>query len=184
MRTTTVDVGQLPASSSDDAPLVERLVAIVNDAYAAGEVGMWRDGAARVTSQGMRALIAAGEIVHAGIDGRTVGCVHLRRVDATTWAFGMLATDPAVQGGGIGRTLVDAAESIAQSRGASRMQLELLVPTAQEQASKAALGAWYARRGYAITTTRPFALDYPEIAGHLAVECEYQVWHRSLAASA
>ena len=44
------------------------------------------------------------------------------------------------------------------------MQLELLVPTTQTQASKDALRAWYSRRGYERTTTRPFALDHPEIA--------------------
>lgn len=178
----TVEVEPLDPSSSDDAALVDRVMAIVNDAYAIAEVGMWRDGAARVTPEGMRTLIEAGEILRARVEGQTVGCVHLRRVDATTWAFGMLATDPAVQGGGIGRTLVAVAESLAQARGAARMQLELLVPTAQAQASKDALGAWYARRGYGRTTTRPFALDHPEIADRLAVECEYQVWHRALAA--
>ncbi len=64
--------------------------------------------------------------------------------------LGMLAVEPTGQANGLGRTMIAAAEDYARRLGATRMEMTVVD-------SRAALIAWYERRGYARTgEARPF----------------------------
>ncbi|MES0179048.1 GNAT family N-acetyltransferase [Mesorhizobium sp. M0025] len=53
------------------------------------------------------------------------GCVWLEPLDDSTWYLGSLATDPGKQNGGLGRTMLLAAEEWARERGATRMRMSV-----------------------------------------------------------
>jgi GNAT superfamily N-acetyltransferase len=78
-------------------------------------------------------------------------CVHLERRPAAVCYLGMLTVRPDLQGGGVGRHLLGAAESYArQFLGAHFMEMTVIDVRRE-------LIAWYERRGYASTgETRPF----------------------------
>jgi GNAT superfamily N-acetyltransferase len=79
-----------------------------------------------------------------------VGCVHVRADgDAGAGTFGMLAVDPARQGQGLGRRLIEAAEGYVLERGGRMM--EILVVNLRED-----LLRLYRQLGYAATGVRPY----------------------------
>jgi GNAT superfamily N-acetyltransferase len=174
----------LPATASTDASLVAELTGLVNRVYAQAEEGLWVRGATRTTRQEMAALIAAGEIAVAredGSDGRIVGSVQVHQIDHVTGQFGMLVADPLRRGGGIGRELVGFAEERFRQRGASTMQLELLVPREWMHPTKAFLDAWYTRMGHRPLRTGRIDDDYPDLAPLLATPCDFIIYHKELA---
>jgi hypothetical protein len=40
---------------------------------------------------------------------------------------------------------------------------------------------WYSRIGYKPQATEPFEILHPELVPELATECDFTVWHKSLA---
>jgi ribosomal protein S18 acetylase RimI-like enzyme len=83
-----------------------------------------------------------------------VGCVAVTRKDGSRNGglayLGMLCVLPILQSGGLGRRLLDAAEDLARSERIAAMEMTVID-------SRAALIAWYERRGYARTgERRPF----------------------------
>ena len=79
------------------------------------------------------------------------GCVQVERKDAETAYIGMVTIRPTLQGSGIGRQLLAAAETFARAEYGSRAT-EMTVIEVREE-----LIAWYERRGYVATgETRPF----------------------------
>lgn len=82
--------------------------------------------------------------------GSMVGCIKVDGGDGRRGRFGMFAVDPTRQSGGIGGTLLDAAERWARERGCVELALEVL-------AQRTELQTWYRRRGYEPTgETVPF----------------------------
>lgn len=82
-----------------------------------------------------------------------VGSVHLQRVDADVH-IGMLAVSPPLQGGGIGKRLLHAAETQAQNRWPLQRFLMFVIPCRSE------LIDYYRRRGYRATGIfTPFPLQ-------------------------
>ena len=81
---------------------------------------------------------------------------ELRRAGQDLAYLGMLTVEPTLQASGLGRRLLDAAETEAVARfGARRMEMTVIHRRAE-------LIAWYRRRGYAPTgETRPFPVDPP-----------------------
>lgn len=83
-------------------------------------------------------------------NGALIGCVAVTRKDETLAYLGMLCVAPDLQSSGLGRRLLDAAEDHARAHGIAAMEMTVID-------SRAALIAWYERRGYARTDeTRPF----------------------------
>lgn len=84
------------------------------------------------------------------LDGLLVACVHLQRTAADCY-LGMLTVRPTMQGSGVGRQLLEAAERWAVEHWSSRaMRMTVLVQRPE-------LIAWYERRGYRRTGERkPF----------------------------
>jgi ribosomal protein S18 acetylase RimI-like enzyme len=82
--------------------------------------------------------------------GAHMGHVRLDDEGHGTWYLAMLTVRPDRQDGGLGRTLLAAAEDYARKRGGRRMRMTVVQQRAE-------LIAWYQRRGYELTgETRPF----------------------------
>jgi predicted N-acetyltransferase YhbS len=82
--------------------------------------------------------------------GEHMGHVRLDDEGDGVWYLAMLTVRPDRQDGGLGRTLLVAAEDFARHRGAQRMRMTVVHQRGE-------LIAWYERRGYAVTgETEPF----------------------------
>jgi ribosomal protein S18 acetylase RimI-like enzyme len=94
---------------------------------------------------------SAQAVVLAEREGDLVGCVQVTDKSGGLAYLGMLSVDPALQGEGLGRTLIAEAERVAHERfDAVRMEMTVIVQRTE-------LIDWYVRRGYALTgETRPF----------------------------
>ena len=158
--------------------VIARLTEMINDAYAAGEDGMWVPGTPRVFEEEVRALVDAGELLVLERDGALAGCVRVHAVDATTAELGLLSA--ARRDGGAGRELVGLAETWARDRGLARMRLSLLVPKVGTHPFKARLHAWYSRLGYRETGRRDFADVLPESAPLLSAPCDLVFYEKAL----
>jgi GNAT superfamily N-acetyltransferase len=141
----------------DDVPAI---VALVESAYR-GESSRagWTTEAdlldgQRTDADAERGTIEAEDrvvLLAHGADGELLGCCELRERPAKVAYFGMFAVVPTVQGGGIGRTVLEESERwVAQTWGATTMEMTVL-------AQREDLIAWYERRGYRRTgKTEPF----------------------------
>ena len=107
-------------------------------------------------------IVAAGEMAVARADGKVVGSVRVRRLDEETGFFGLLAVHPADQGAGVGRELVRFAEELSRERGATTMELRLLVPREGDDAHKERLHTWYSRLGYRQVGCADFSASHPD----------------------
>ena len=173
-------VRMLEASEADDAGLVDRLTALVNDVYAVAERGLLREGAKRTTAPALAELIRAEEIAVAVREGQIVGSVRIHDVADDVGEFGMLAAAPEQRGTGIGRALVAFAEQHSRDRGLRAMQLELLVPREWRHPGKELLRAWYSRLGYRRIRTGSSEDSYPNLAPLLATPCDIDVYEKPL----
>jgi len=107
----------------------------------------------RTDAQSVRALIDKdGSRIVLGLrDGQLLACAHLERHDGDRCYFGMFSVRPDLQGGGIGRRLLDECERIARDEWGCAT-LDMTVIRQREE-----LIAWYVRRGFRDTgTTKPF----------------------------
>lgn len=80
-----------------------------------------------------------------------IGCILIARRGEGIGYFGMLSVSPTLQGGGVGRKLVGAAEAaMAERFGARRVRISVIP-------QRETLIGWYERLGYAATgETLPF----------------------------
>jgi GNAT superfamily N-acetyltransferase len=165
----------------DDETVVTELVRLINVAYARGEAGLWReDDAGRTDATEIAAAVRAGQMLVATVGGRIVGCLRTRALDAVTSDLGLMGVDPDAWGGGVGRALVDAAEALARRRGATTMQLELLVPRTGTHPDKERLREWYLRRGYTVARRVPFEDYVPHAAPLLRAPGDVLVFRKRL----
>lgn len=117
----------------------------------------------------------------ARVAGRIVGCVRVRRYGADTGEFGLLASDPAYRGVGVGRELVRFAERTCRADGLRVMRLDVLVPRHRPDPGKQSLFAWYGRMGYRLARTRTLEEAYPDLVPLLAVPAELVSYRKDLA---
>lgn len=102
----------------------------------------------RTSSENVRQLMLAGDTFFvAEQDSRIIGAV-LVRITGHTGYFGMLAVDPALQRGGIGRALREHAEEFCRQHGCAEMTL-----TTGDFRTE--LLPYYSRAGYSIVSTEP-----------------------------
>jgi GNAT superfamily N-acetyltransferase len=134
------------ANSGDIAEIVD----VVNDAFRverdfrAGE----RTSVAEVSR-----LIESSHWLVAIHDEQLAGAV-LVRVEGTTGYFGMLAVRPSLQGLGIGRALVEAAEEYCRARGCTTMTLST-------GSVRHELLRHYDKLGYKVASVDPAPRDGP-----------------------
>jgi GNAT superfamily N-acetyltransferase len=178
-----LEIRTLPPEAAEDSRLVAEITRLVNEVYAVAEKGLWVDDAARTTLDEVAGLIRAGEITVALVDGTTVGCIRIQRLDGDTSEFGMLAAAPDRRGIGLGRRLVEFAERGSLETGRDTMQLELLVPRSWTHPAKDFLAGWYGRIGYAVTRTGTIDESYPHLAPLLATPCDFVIYRKDLAMS-
>jgi GNAT superfamily N-acetyltransferase len=175
-----LSVELLEPPAAQDAGLVDRLTALVNDVYATAESGLWRDGATRTTAAEVAGLIRADELTVATRGGRVVGSVRIHDVGPDASEFGLLVAATDERGTGIGRALLDFVEARSRDRGLRAMQLELLVPRDWSHPSKEFLRGLYGRRGYRLSRTERFDDAYPELAPLLATPCVLEIHEKPL----
>jgi GNAT superfamily N-acetyltransferase len=177
-----VEVDLLAPDSAGDAALVGELVRLVNTAYAVGEAALWLAGTPRTRPDEIAGAIRSGGMLAATAAGQVIGCAYARPLDAATADLGLVSAAPDHWGSGIGRALVLAAEQLMHSRGASAMQLELLVPKGSTHPEKERLRDSYGRLGYRVTRTAPFEEVAAHLAPRLATPCEFLILHKRLMA--
>ncbi|WP_213816161.1 hypothetical protein [Glaciihabitans sp. dw_435] len=68
----SVNVEVLAASAAENNALVDELVALINEAYAAGGDGLWSDGGARTTPDEVADLVSTGQIAVARANGQLI----------------------------------------------------------------------------------------------------------------
>lgn len=183
-RENVLDTAWLPPAQAGDPRLMSSVTELVNEVYEEAEKGLWAAGTARTSREEVESFTRAGEMAVARVAGELVGCVRIRRLDAHTGEFGMLAAAPGRRGTGIGRALVAFAERESARRGADTMQLELLVPRGWSHPSKVFLDEWYTRIGYRAGRTGAIEDFHPQLAPHLATECDFVVYRKPLDAAA
>jgi GNAT superfamily N-acetyltransferase len=173
-----VIVDQVEPDGEGSAP---ELVRLINRAYELGEAGLWRPGfVGRTDEAEITEAIRAGQMLAARAGDRIVGCLRTRALSATVSDVGLIGVDPTAWGAGTGRALVDAAEDRARARGATTMQLELLVPRAGTHPDKQRLHDWYTRRGYAVARRIPFEAYVPRAAHLLAAPGDILIFTKQL----
>lgn len=108
--------------------------------------------------------------------GAAVGCVQVSNRRGGLAYLGMLTVDPLLQGSGLGRRLIAAAERHAVEQfGARRMEMTVI-------AQRVELIDWYARRGYLPTgEVRPFPATDPRFGLPRRDDLAFVVLARSLA---
>jgi GNAT superfamily N-acetyltransferase len=175
-----VAVALLDGEAAGDTGLLAAVREVVNDAYARGEVGLWREGTQRIGDEDLRALAASGQLAAAREDERVVGCVRVTALDARTAELGLLAVTAERAGSGVGRALMAFAHDLARERGHTTMRLTLLVPREGSHPFKVRLDDWYRRQGYRVVGRADFAATHPEPAALLAVACDLVTFERAL----
>lgn len=105
-----------------------------------------------------------------------LGCVLIADRGGGTGYFGMLSVVPTLQGGGLGRRLVETAHAeLARRFGARRARISVFP-------QRESLIAWYRRLGYAPTgETLPFPYDDPRFGLPLRDDLHFIVMERPLA---
>lgn len=139
-----------------DAADADSLLALVHSAYRgpSGREG-WTSEADLIdgprTTRELLAADIADPTITVLVAGDMLGCAEVtHEPEASTASFGLFAVRPGLQRGGVGSTLLRAAEDHARERGARTMEMCVIDRRAE-------LIAWYERRGYARTgESRPF----------------------------
>jgi ribosomal protein S18 acetylase RimI-like enzyme len=108
--------------------------------------------------------------------GELVGCILIADRGEGTGYFGMLSIRPTLQGGGLGRRLVEAAHAAMADRfGARRVRISVLP-------QRETLIAWYQRLGYRLTgDTLPFPYGNPRFGLPKRDDLYFVVMERELA---
>jgi len=142
----------------------------INTAYTEAEEALWEPGFERIARERVVEIVAAGEMAVARAGGRIVGSVRVRRLDERTGFFGLLAVHPSDQGGGVGRELVRFAEELSRERGATTMELRLLVPREGDDPHKERLHTWYSRLGYRPVGRADFSAAHPDARSRMPLD--------------
>ncbi len=179
----SVDVELLRAQAGDDPHLMRAITELINRVYAAAEDGQWLPGARRTTVEEITKLTRAGELVIARLDDgdRTiVGTVRVQQLDERIGEIGMMAADPDYRQMGVGTELANFARELCRRRGATILEIELLVPQGWEQPSKQFMAEWVKRRRYTVVRTGRLDERYPELAPQLATPCDFVILQKEI----
>jgi len=156
---------RIRAAGSEDA---EGLVRLINAAFIVESMAFYGE---RIDLQGVRGLMDTGTFLVAEEENSPVviGCVYVELRGERSY-LGLLSVAPELQGRGLGRQLVAAAEEYSRRPGCRAMDLRIVSPRAGD------LRPFYERLGYVETGTAPFPPDVPT-----KVPCHYIVMAKSLA---
>lgn len=128
-----------------EASDAEAITALVNLAFQAERFFADSD---RIDRNQVRELLGKGEFLLEESGGRLAGCVYIEPRGERAY-LGLLSVEPSLQGAGIGRRLMSAAEARCRKKGARFMDLNIV--NLREE-----LPAFYRSQGYAEVGTAPF----------------------------
>jgi GNAT superfamily N-acetyltransferase len=135
----------------------EAIASLVNRAFLVERFFVEGD---RTNAAEIRELLASGSFLVIDAGGALAACVYVE-VRGERGYFGLLAVEPSLQGKGLGRRLVDAAE--AECRAAGCRAIDILVVDL-----RAELPPFYEKLGYSRTGTEPFTEP-----GRAKLPCEF-----------
>jgi ribosomal protein S18 acetylase RimI-like enzyme len=164
-----------------DSAELDRIAVLVNDAYRGSlKTPGWTHEMAliagkRIDASALRSTIADGTTILVLRSGRDiVSCVALRPIDNGEWYLSMLAVDPDHQASGVGKTMMNGAETYARQRGARTIVLSVII-------IRESLMAWYQRQGYSRTgKIEPFPYDDPTVGTALREDLALATMTKSL----
>ena len=123
----------------------EGIAALVNRAFTVERFFKVGD---RTSPHEIASLLREGDFLVAESDGSPAGSVFMRAMPPVGY-FGMLSIDPAMQGRGLGRQLIAAAEAYLRERGCREVQIHIV--NLREE-----LPPFYRRLGYEEAGQLPF----------------------------
>ncbi len=169
------------ADTSDAATpeTVERIVAIINEAYRWSEAEQWTEEKTRTEHAEVSLLLTNQKMLLAYADNTLAGVVKIEEIAPGIGGFGMLATDPDGLKKGVGRALVAEAEAWGRAMRFAEMEIEI-VRAESPNAHKILLHEWYTRLGYIEQETYPIAERIPEIAALQRLTCVSTVYRKPL----
>lgn len=138
---------------------VPEIVRVTNAAYRVEDFFIDGDRTAAAEVQAKLGSATGGFVVIDAPGGGLAASVYVERRGTRTY-FGMLSVDPAHQGTGLARRLIEAVE--AHARAAGSVALDIDVVNLREE-----LPAFYARLGFTPTGTAPFANPRATRPAHL-----------------
>lgn len=154
------DLGIRVAGDAD----VEALAELINIAFRVELPFIEGD---RINPGGVREYMKKGKFLLAEDSVSLVGCVYVE-LRADRGYLGLLGVEPRRQGTGLGRKLMDAAETYFRDAGCVAVDLRIV-------SERAPLPSFYRHLGYAETGTAPFPHDVP-----VKVPCHYILMSKSL----
>lgn len=135
-----------PSLRHADVTDAAAIAALVNQAYQVEKLFVIGE---RTDEDEVRQLRARGHfLVLDRTDGGLGACIYVTVAEQRGY-FGMLAVAPDMQGRGLGRRLVTAAEALCKAAGCTVMDLQVVNLRAE-------LPPWYRRLGYREHGTQPF----------------------------
>lgn len=168
-------------TASDATPsLCGEIAAIINEAYADGEAGLWREGAARTSAAEIEIFAGRGEIVVATEGERVVGAARVNQLSDRVAEFGMLSVALSAQRRGVGGALLAFIETVAKDDNRDEIQLEILCPRDWQHPRKEHLKDWYGRSGFAFVEQGSIESAYPQLAPMLVGPCEFLIYRKAL----
>lgn len=126
----------------------EAISALVNAAFKVERFFIDGD---RIDPGKVREMLGTGKYLLAEDDGGLIACVYVELRGQRAY-FGLLGVDPSRQGQGLGRRMVEEAESDARAAGCEFIDLRIVNLRTE-------LPPFYHRLGYVETGTEPFAAD-------------------------
>src|SRR5258708_7023530 len=142
----------------------ESLVRLINAAFRVEQPFIEGD---RIDAEGLRSYMAKGKFIVAGDSTALAACVYVQ-LHGDRGYLGLLGVDPLRQGTGLGRKMMDAAESFFREAGCRAVDLRII-------SARTPLPAFYRHLDYHETGTAPFAPDVP-----VKVPCHYILMSKTL----
>jgi ribosomal protein S18 acetylase RimI-like enzyme len=137
----------LRIATYDDVPALVRLI---NAAFVVEQVAIEGE---RIDSVGVQKYLQTGEFLVLEQNTAIAGCVYLEKRGQRGY-LGLLSVDPALQGQGLGRKLVTAAEKQIREQGCVAIDLRVI-------SARGELLPFYQKLGYGITHISPMPPEAP-----------------------
>jgi ribosomal protein S18 acetylase RimI-like enzyme len=143
---------------------IDSLARLINSAFRVEQPFIDGD---RTNPAGVRAYLEKGKFLLAEDSSGVIGCVYVE-LRGNRGYLGLLGVDPAHQGAGLGRKLMDAAENYFHEARCVAIDLRIV-------SARAPLPSFYRHLGYLETGTAPFSPDVPA-----KVPCHYILMSKTI----
>jgi ribosomal protein S18 acetylase RimI-like enzyme len=147
-----------------DVADVDALVRLINSAFRVEQPFIEGD---RIDTEGVRSHMTKGKFFVARDFAGLAACVYVE-LRGVRGYLGLLGVNPTRQGTGLGRKMMDAAESFFRKAGCRAVDLRVI-------SARTPLPTFYRHLGYLETGTAPFAPDVP-----VKVPCHYILMSKTL----